>query len=216
MSPRPRGRSGITPGFGGGIQPPPHPGGPGGPPYGAPPYGAPPPGTPPPHPASCATAAPLSVVVAVYRSGHRSGPDPGADPGRRHRPLRAGRPGSGQSLCTDVRNDAYTRTHGIRAAGRGHRGGGGRDDGHEVQRGLHPAVAFTHHRRRLSAGLLAARADTQDTVHGHRVCHLGRDRHGRGRHHRHPVHGESGNPVKVAGIALVIAGVVVLNLGGTH
>ncbi|MET4646807.1 multidrug transporter EmrE-like cation transporter [Streptomyces atratus] len=28
--------------------------------------------------------------------------------------------------------------------------------------------------------------------------------------------GESGNPVKVAGIALVIAGVVVLNLGGTH
>lgn len=28
--------------------------------------------------------------------------------------------------------------------------------------------------------------------------------------------GESGNPVKVAGIALVIAGVVVLNLGGAH
>ena len=86
-----------------------------------------------PHPASCATATP-SVVVGVLHParpvGHRSA----------HRRLRtgAGAPGVVYGRTQRCVHSYAWDTD----CSPGHRGGGGRDHRHEVQRGLHPAVAL--------------------------------------------------------------------------
>lgn len=119
-------------------------------------------------------------------------------------------------LCTGVRIDVYTRTHGIRAAGRRHSRRGGGHHRHEVQRGfsrLWPSLVTV-------AGYIVAFALLAQTLKTVQIGTAYAIWAGAGTAVIAAIGmlflGEGLTLAKVGGIVLVIGGVVLLNLGGAH